>query len=240
MANFEFLEGLKYLHEVGFIHRDIKPENILLSCGDKVLKIGDFGTACHVNEGQPLLEYVSTRWYRSPECLLTRGWYGKKMDIWAAGCVLYELGMGRPLFDGSDENDQMEKIDRVLGCPDCRLLYRFEKHKSDIFHRRYVMTLQSERNTVGIGLQSVYQPYKCGYDLLKDMIVYDPVKRFSADRLLRKSYFYEMKNSSYDFKIREFEDTLRNKTKNSFSAGERRVSYLINNFSNKTNTITLR
>ena len=43
-------------------------------------------------------EYISTRWYRAPECLLTDGYYGPEMDIWGAGCVLFELIEMYPLF----------------------------------------------------------------------------------------------------------------------------------------------
>lgn len=212
------------MHENGFIHRDIKPENILLRSRDRLLKIGDFGTTCHATDGHPYTEYVATRWYRSPECLLTRGWYNSKMDIWATGCVLYEIATGHPLFDGRDENDQMEKVDRVLGSPDQRLTNKFKKHKSDVFVARYEINKQNER-TSGIGLHSVYQPYRPAYELIKDMIVYDPSKRYSADRLLRKSYFYDIKNTDYENKMNEFEKLLRNKAINNLSKIDQEVSY---------------
>ncbi|XP_060848458.1 MAPK/MAK/MRK overlapping kinase-like [Rhopalosiphum padi] len=207
---YQMLEGLRYLHENGFIHRDIKPENILLRSRDRLLKIGDFGTTCHYTSGHPYTEYVATRWYRSPECLLTRGWYNSKMDIWATGCVLYEIATGHPLFDGRDENDQMEKVDYVLGSPDQRLINKFKKHKSDVFIARY--EIKRNERTAGVGLHSVYQPYRPAYELIKDMVVYDPSKRYSADRLLRKAYFYDIKNTGYEYKMREFDKFLRNKT----------------------------
>ncbi|CAI6357632.1 unnamed protein product [Macrosiphum euphorbiae] len=208
---YQMLEGLRYLHQNGFIHRDIKPENILLTSRDKILKIGDFGTSCQAIYGHQYKQYVATRWYRSPECLLTRGWYNSKMDIWATGCVLYEIATGHPLFDGRDENDQIEKIDRVLGSPDQRLINKFKKYKSDVFVARYETNKRNDRTT-GIGLHSVYQPYRPAYDLIINMIVYDPSKRYSANRLLRKSYFYEMNNTAFEYKMREFEKLLSNKS----------------------------
>lgn len=214
------------MHENGFIHRDIKPENILLTSNDRVLKIGDLGFTCSVKVGQPFTEYVATRWYRSPECILTQGWYCTKMDIWSSGCVLYEMATGRPLFDGEDEIDQMERIDMVLGCPDQRLIDKFKKHKSDIFTKMYDMSKPSDRTLKGSGLHSVYQPYHLHYDLLKDMIVYDPVKRFSADRLLRKAYFYEMNNSEHKYKLREFKESISKKNSSkSLSLRETKVSF---------------
>jgi len=148
------------------------------------------------------------------------------MDIWATGCVLYEIATGQPLFDGRDENDQMEKVDHVLGSPDQRLIHKFMKHKSDVFVARY--EIKRNEKTAGIGLHSVYQPYWPAYELIKDMIVYDPSKRYSADRLLRKAYFYEIKNTGYEYKMREFDKFLRNKTITSISKNEQPVSYTLN------------
>jgi len=213
------------LHENGFIHRDIKPENILLTSRDKILKIGDFGTTCQAIYGHQYKQYVATRWYRSPECLLTKGFYNSKMDIWGAGCVLYEIATGHPLFDGRDENDQIEKIDRVLGSPDQRLINKFKKYKSDVFVARYETNKRNVR-TAGVGLHSVYQPYRQAYDLIIDMIVYDPTKRYSANRLLRKSYFYEINNTAFEYKMREFEKLLRNKSIANLSDVDEKVSYI--------------
>lgn len=204
--------GLKYLHEKQFIHRDVKPENVLLTSRDRHLKIGDFGTACRAAVGRsrpPHEEYVATRWYRAPECLLTRGRYGTKMDVWAAGCVLYETATGRPLFDGADAGEQLAKIDAMLGAPDQRLIDRFAKHGggSDALVERYGGG-GAGRGTAGAGLHSAYQPYRPAYDVLRDMIVYDPVKRLSADRLLRKEYFYDMRCTEYEHALRQFRQSL--------------------------------
>ena len=71
-------------------------------------------------------EYVSTRWYRSPECLLTKGVYDYKvrhliitnqMDIWGVGCVMFEVLCLQPLFPGKTEVDQVHRIHKVLGTP---------------------------------------------------------------------------------------------------------------------------
>lgn len=100
---FEVLKGIYYLHSRGIFHRDIKPENILIQ-GSSV-KLGDFGCCKGVYADQPFTEYISTRWYRSPECLLTDGYYEPKIDIWAFGCVVYEAVVGDPLFMGDNELD---------------------------------------------------------------------------------------------------------------------------------------
>jgi serine/threonine protein kinase len=70
----------------------------------------------------PYTEYIATRWYRSPECLMFDGVYTYKMDIWGIGCVFFELITKIPLFPGDDEVDQLHKIHNVLGTPTERAL----------------------------------------------------------------------------------------------------------------------
>jgi renal tumor antigen len=116
----------------GIFHRDIKPENILIK--DNTIKIADLGSCRGIHSKQPYTEYIATRWYRSPECIITLilgilsdGNYGYKMDIWGAGCVLYEILTKNPLFPGSNQLDQMYRIHTILGTPPTKLLLRLLK-----------------------------------------------------------------------------------------------------------------
>ncbi|RLN45593.1 hypothetical protein BBJ29_007457 [Phytophthora kernoviae] len=86
---------------------DVKPDNILIDeRGD--IKLCDFGVARTVQfEGDPLSDYVATRWYRPPEQELRLDRYSFDADIWSVGCVLMELLTGRPLFPGNTQIDQM-------------------------------------------------------------------------------------------------------------------------------------
>ncbi|XP_063097224.1 MAPK/MAK/MRK overlapping kinase isoform X11 [Cavia porcellus] len=86
---YQLCKSLDHMHRNGMFHRDVKPENILIK--QDVLKLGDFGSCRSVYSRQPYTEYISTRWYRAPECLLTDGFYTSKMDMWSAGCVFYEI-----------------------------------------------------------------------------------------------------------------------------------------------------
>lgn len=109
------------MHEKGIFHRDIKPENILVESSYDVwtgLKLADFGSCRGIYSRKPYTEYISTRWYRAPECLLTDGHYGEAMDTWSIGCVFYEISCLVPLFPGETEKDQLRKIHGIVGTPD--------------------------------------------------------------------------------------------------------------------------
>lgn len=96
------------------MHRDLKPSNILINenCD---LKICDFGLA-RVKEAL-MTGYVSTRYYRAPEIMLTWKCYSEKVDIWSTGCIFAEMILARPLFPGKDHIDQFRVIRRLLGSP---------------------------------------------------------------------------------------------------------------------------
>ena len=84
---------------------------------DKVVKLADFGLARELGRESNLTEYVSTRWYRAPELLLHSSSYTNSVDVFAVGCMIAELYLGRPLFAGNNEQDQLFKIISVLGTP---------------------------------------------------------------------------------------------------------------------------
>jgi cyclin-dependent kinase-like len=102
------IKGCEFMHKKGFIHRDIKPENMLLS-RNGVLKMCDFGFARELNRpgSEQLTEYVSTRWYRAPELLLSHPYYSFGVDIWAIGCIFVELVTGRALYMGNSDFEML-------------------------------------------------------------------------------------------------------------------------------------
>ncbi|KAM9291404.1 MAPK/MAK/MRK overlapping kinase isoform 3-T3 [Morus bassanus] len=122
---YQLCKSLDYIHRNGIFHRDVKPENILIK--QNTLKLGDFGSCRSIYSKQPHTEYISTRWYRAPECLLTNGYYSYKIDMWSAGCVFYEITSFQPLFPGSNELDQISKIHDVIGTPANKTLSKFKQ-----------------------------------------------------------------------------------------------------------------
>lgn len=82
------------------------------------LKLADFGLAKDYKKSRGNhTEYVSTRWYRAPELVLRQQNYSEKIDIFALGCIMGELFLGRPIFPGTSESDQLTRIVTVLGAP---------------------------------------------------------------------------------------------------------------------------
>eukprot|EP01130_Rhizamoeba_saxonica_P000325 TRINITY_DN10300_c0_g1_i1.p1 TRINITY_DN10300_c0_g1~~TRINITY_DN10300_c0_g1_i1.p1 ORF type:complete len:367 (-),score=98.88 TRINITY_DN10300_c0_g1_i1:34-1134(-) len=89
----DILLGVKFLHDQNIVHRDIKLENVLMNPNFQNCYITDFGTATHINEDEPLTELIGTELYMAPE-LFQEMPYGKKVDTWATGVVLYIMLTG--------------------------------------------------------------------------------------------------------------------------------------------------
>ena len=111
---YQLLRGLKYTHSANVVHRDVKPSNILIDSESLLLSIGDFGRSRLIDPAYSHKGYlthgISTMWYKSPELLLNSSIYDNSVDIWAAGCVFAEMLLGKPLFEGQYEIDQLELI----------------------------------------------------------------------------------------------------------------------------------
>lgn len=134
----QILKALAYLAQphIDIIHCDLKPENILLRCVELYfwllslwpeqtywqatllfiphrsakrsgIKVIDFGSSCKSTER--MYSYIQSRFYRSPEVILGLQ-YGVAIDVWSLGCILVEMHTGDPLFSGTDQFDQMQKI----------------------------------------------------------------------------------------------------------------------------------
>ncbi len=106
----QILKGLAYLArpDIDIIHCDLKPENILLRHPKRSgIKIIDFGSSC--KSSKRMYSYIQSRFYRSPEVMLGLP-YSVAIDMWSLGCVLVEMHTGEPLFSGTDQFDQMQKI----------------------------------------------------------------------------------------------------------------------------------
>ncbi|KAK3012022.1 hypothetical protein RJ639_011353 [Escallonia herrerae] len=97
-------------HFMGVLHRDLKPENFLLSSKGEgaMLKATDFGLSVYIEEGKVYRDIVGSAYYVAPEVL--RRSYGKEIDIWSAGVILYILLSGVPPFWAETEKGIFDAI----------------------------------------------------------------------------------------------------------------------------------
>ena len=186
---YQMCKAIAYMHKNNMIHRDIKPENLLID--DKLnLKLCDFGFARKVklnknnNNINEMTDYVATRWYRSPELLLSGGIYGPDVDYWAVGCIMGELADGNPMFPGENETDQINCIIKVLGNLPEDLVNMF--YKNPIYEGKELLHVSKpeslERRYMGkLGPTAI--------DFLKGLLQLDPKKRLNTETVFKHKYF---------------------------------------------------
>lgn len=185
LFSYQLFAGLSHLHDLGIAHRDIKTDNCLIDMKKGTLKIIDFGCAKFMNKDNgPHHSYVASRIYRAPELLLDSTTYDDKVDIWAAGCVISEMLLDAiPMFQGSDNKDQLIQIMHVLGEPtnedneSFQHQLDFPKNVSKICSVEMALPSSTDKQLV---------------DLLKKIFVYNPLKRPSANECMKSHYFDEL------------------------------------------------
>jgi eukaryotic-like serine/threonine-protein kinase len=110
--------GVAYLHDQGIVHRDLKPANVFIDGG--LIKIGDYGLSKYISASRRggQTESVGTFHYMAPE--IGKGEYGKEIDIYSLGIILYELLTGNVPFDG--ESSQEIILKHLTADPDLSLV----------------------------------------------------------------------------------------------------------------------
>ncbi|CAM9349533.1 unnamed protein product, partial [Chrysoparadoxa australica] len=122
----QLLEAVAYCHGRGVLHRNLKPKHLLIIPGPNAadplegakLKLSDFALVRVT--GYPQRTYtneVVTLWYRPPEILMGVRSYTSSVDMWSVGCIFAEMVLGRPLFTGISEIDQLFLIFSKLSTP---------------------------------------------------------------------------------------------------------------------------
>ena len=210
---YQILLGLYHMHKYGFFHRDMKPENLLLT-GKKV-KIADFGLAREIRSIPPFTEYVSTRYYRAPECILRSQNYNSPVDIWAVGCIMAEMYMHpMPLFYGSSEKEVFFKICTTLGSPN-KSNWNEGVNQASKIGMKYPQSSGTDLANIVIGASPE------AIDLMKQMLKWAPSARATAANLLNHPFFnglgYDLKRVTNSNFFNDFGDVKAfNKTNRRF------------------------
>lgn len=118
------MRALAVIQSQNICHCDLKPANILVDVQSKFVKICDFAKAKYPQQDENLAQNFEKRGdmiYRAPEVLIDGGDCSFKSDLWAVGCIIAEMMMGKPLFELRDNvSDQLDHILSLLGTPKAR------------------------------------------------------------------------------------------------------------------------
>ena len=207
--SYQIGRGIYYLHSHGIAHRDLKPQNIMVNHDTTFnifdVVIIDMGLGRQldmVDRECPKTQHVCTLWYRSPDILLGYKHYHYDLDIWSYGCIVGELLTKKPVFPGDSEIDQLYKIFKVLGTPNEETWVGVEKLPD------YTLNFPQWKS-IFVDKYKDYDPVLI--DLLKTILVLNPVNRPDISKILRHIYFEVVPGylrEKYDSNVVDLTDSL--------------------------------
>jgi len=203
---YQVMSAIYHMHSYDISHRDIKPNNILCffsqmddatgTYAQVDVKLTDFGMCKHMKSGERNTSHIGTHMYNAPEVISNK--YDKSIDIWAAGLCFYELvSKGSTFLDGREtEYDKIVALCKILGIPDRKTFSRV-LDGTTIQYDKVCATVQSPSN-IDSSLDRIKLPNPAELsslkDLLRNMIVFDPLSRMSAWECLNHPYFNSVRN----------------------------------------------
>ena len=177
---FQISYGLYILHSNNIIHNDIKPSNILINEEGSIF-ISDFGSACFSNEESDSY----TLYYASPEFLNNFEKRDEKNDMWALGVIIIELFIKKNKFF----NYKKDNSETQLKCILSKFGLTENLGKDDINNLIYSDESKYEFN---IGAIESKIKDKNAIELIKNLVVLNPKKRFTAEQVLKSKYFEDL------------------------------------------------
>jgi len=223
----QVLRALKFIHSGNVVHRDLKPGNILVDKNMHV-QLCDLGLARYIDpeEEAGLTKNVTTKHYRAPEVMLCGDEYTHAIDLWAVGCILFELLARRKIFEGLKFKSQVEAIFTIIGTPteaDTAFMHndwgkwfikRLPKHRPPSLKEQ----LPKDANQDAV-------------DLVSKLMVFDPHMRISATDALKHPFLAPMHDEEKEpilessIPIEEYEPPTTNRDGSKMSKDD--MKYLI-------------
>jgi len=191
--SYQMCRAVAYCHSMGICHRDIKPQNLLLDPQTHTVKLCDFGSAKLLVKGEPNVAYICSRYYRAPELIFESSSYTTSIDIWSLGCVIAELFLGTPLFQGGSGVDQLVEIIKVLGAPSKEEILAMNNNYTQ-FRFPTVKPLQWETVFRSIKNKGQSVP-KTAIDLIRNLLVFHPEVRTKPFEALAHPFFDELRSA---------------------------------------------
>lgn len=192
LYTYQICRAINYCHNMGICHRDIKPQNLLLDPESHTVKLCDFGSAKILVKGQPNVAYICSRYYRAPELIFESTNYTTSIDTWSLGCVVSEMFLGEPLFQGGSSLDQLVEIIKVLGAPSKEAILSMN-HNYTSFRFPQVKPLKWE--AVFSGVKHDGKPMsESAIDFIKSMLVFNPSQRLLPFTALAHPFFDELRD----------------------------------------------
>ena len=204
--------GLSTIHKMKILHRDLKTLNIFLN-KDMGVKIGDLGIAKQLNQGSFANTLIGTPYYISPEMCEDKP-YNQKSDVWALGCILYELCTFRHPFDATNQG---------------ALFLKIMKENPEPIFACYSSNLQKLVNQI---LEKNYEKRPSCLDILNNPIVIEKAKKFGLYHELEKACY-----GNNEINSQTLNNIYNNNDYNNFMNAQNGVTQTLNNYDLQNNYI---
>eukprot|EP00917_Polyrhabdina_sp_WS-2016_P024808 GHVP01053575.1.p1 GENE.GHVP01053575.1~~GHVP01053575.1.p1 ORF type:complete len:695 (+),score=124.81 GHVP01053575.1:2867-4951(+) len=160
-------KGLELLKNENILHRDIKPNNILISVPDLNVKIADFGSCCTFDQTKDFSYSVQSASYRAPE-VFNKLKYDFSIDLWSAGCIMYEIFTREKLFNAKNENGVAYLMEIFL-------------HEDG-----NVLLKQTDGVYNMVGMEKMLEGFHGAYEIISGILKADPRERMSLTEVIEK------------------------------------------------------